>query len=141
MHDRTASLEQESRPFGRTGHQRLFVSVKNENHGCSFLLPSERRPRKGLSDEPRQAFLDCSSRPCWKGLLRPEHRPYPCGTFNPERQLHRIEEAFGGALTFPTELSLIPACGIKSEGWTLQGLQRRTPFGLAASPRILSGGS
>ena len=64
-----------------------------------------RRPRKGLSDESRQAFLDCSSRLWWKGLLCPEHRPYPYGTFNPERQWHRIEEAFGGAMTFPTELS------------------------------------
>jgi hypothetical protein len=53
-------------------------------------------------------------------LLCPEHRPYPCGTFNPERQLHRIEEAFGGAMTFPTEPSHIPACGIKSQGWSLR---------------------
>ncbi len=106
-----------------------------------FFSRCRRRPRKGLSDESRQASLDCSSRPWWKGLLHPEHRPYPCGTFNPERQLHRIEEAFGGAMTFPTELSPLPACGIKSQGWTLQGLQHGSAFGLAASPRILSGGS
>ena len=38
--------------------------------------------------------------------------------FNPERQLHRIEEAFGGAMTRPTEFRLLPACGIGNLGWT-----------------------
>jgi hypothetical protein len=38
--------------------------------------------------------------------------------FNPERQLHRIEEAFGGAMTRLTEFRLLPACGIGNLGWT-----------------------
>ncbi len=38
--------------------------------------------------------------------------------FNPERQLHRIEEAFGGAMTRLTEFRLLPACGIGNQGWT-----------------------
>jgi len=96
-------------------------------------------PLTRLSDESRQAFLDCSSRPWWQGLLCSEHRPYPCGTFNPERQLHRIEEAFGGAMTFPTELSHIPACGIKSQGWTRQGLQRRSGSDCLQAPGFYPG--
>ncbi len=39
-------------------------------------------------------------------------------TFNAERQLHRIEEAFGGAMTRLTEFRRFPACGIGNQGWT-----------------------
>jgi len=39
-------------------------------------------------------------------------------TFNPERQLHRIEEAFGGAMTRLTEFLHLPAYRIGNLGWT-----------------------
>ena len=138
----TTALPRASKSLARLGVQGMsgFLCLSNTKTMNIYSFPLA-GPLTRLSDESRQAFLNCSSRPWWKGLLCSEHRPYPCGTFNPERQLHRIEEAFGGAITFPTELSQIPACGIKSRGWTLQGLQRRSAFGLPASPRIESGGS
>ncbi len=32
MHDRPTPRKQQARSFGRGGHQRLFVTIKNENH-------------------------------------------------------------------------------------------------------------
>lgn len=125
----------------RTFGLSLYLRVTKTKTMILPFFSLSRRPRKGLSDESRQAFLNCSSRSCWKDFLHSEHRPYPCGTFNSARQLHRIEEASDGAMTFPTELSHLPAFGIKSLSWTLRGSQLRTARSLAASPRILSGGS
>jgi hypothetical protein len=38
VHDRSALVEQESRPFGCTGHQRPLMPVNDEYHASSFPL-------------------------------------------------------------------------------------------------------
>src|SRR5215469_13602817 len=88
-----------------------------------FLSCEGEDPVRGCMTSPGRRSWTAPLAHGGKGLLCPKHRPYLLRTFNPGRQLHRIEEAFGGAMTFPTELSHFPAYGIKSQGWTLQGLQ------------------
>jgi len=61
--------------------------------------------------------------------------------FNPERQLHRIEEAFGGAMTRLTEFRLLPACGIRNLGWTTNQACSVSPVdGSEQAPAITRGG-
>jgi len=86
MDHRPATRKQETCPFGCTGHQRLFVSVKDEHHG---LVLSE-NPRKGLFDGPGTAFRGRSSRQCWIGLFGSEHTSYPERAFNPERESYAL---------------------------------------------------
>ena len=54
MHHGPSCCEQQARPFGRAGHQRLFVSVEHEHHRniLSFPLRQE-RPLTGRFDAPR----------------------------------------------------------------------------------------
>ena len=60
--------------------------------------------------------------------------------FNAERQLHRIEEAFGGAMTRLTEFRLLPACGIGNQGWTTNQACSAPPVdGSAQAPAFTRG--